>query len=247
MSAPLLSLKRFVSRQIESCRRALSALHFAMVGRKRPKVFVIGLNKTGTTTLAHTFLLHGLRVGDQPTAERLTPEYLAGNWAPILAYCKSAQAFQDVPFSLPETYKHLDQAFPNAKFILTVRDSAEQWYASRKAHDERLAKRVGLTHFRSIEDLKQLDYVHPGWAYDLYRHLGWSIGDTEAVRTERITRYEAWIQEVRAYFADRPDKLLEVNVGVRDDYQHLCAFLGLRPKLQAFPVRNASRARASHA
>jgi hypothetical protein len=244
VSALLLPLKRFAQQQLDTSRRALSAVRFALVGRNRPKIFVIGLNKTGTTTLAHTLHLHGLRVGDQSTAERLAPEYLSGQWEPILAYCTTAQVFQDFPFSFPETYKQLDKAFPNAKFILSVRDSAAQWYASRKAHDERLAKRAGLTHFESIEDLKQIDYVYPGWGYDLYSSLGWSLGNSDAVRAEWLERYEAWTQEVRTHFADRPGKLLEVNVGVRDDYRHLCTFLGLRPKLKAFPVRNASRARA---
>jgi|OM-RGC.v1.028315516 hypothetical protein len=113
VSGLLLPLKRFARQQLDTSRRALSAVRFALLGRNRPKIFVIGLNKTGTTTLAHTLQAHGFRVGDQSTAERLAPEYISGQWEPILAYCNTAQVFQDFPFSFPETYRHLDKAFPS--------------------------------------------------------------------------------------------------------------------------------------
>jgi hypothetical protein len=87
------------------------------------KVFCIGRNKTGTTSLKRAFEDLGYPVGDQRKAEILTGKhYFDGNFQPIIDYCKTAQVFQDVPFSYPETYKYLDKAYPGGKFILTLRD-----------------------------------------------------------------------------------------------------------------------------
>ena len=95
------------------------------------KYFCIGMNKTGTTSLKFLFEDLGFHVGDQRKAEILTGKfYLDQNFKPIIDYCQSAQVFQDIPFSYPDTYKYLDKAYPNSKFILTVRNDSEQWYNS---------------------------------------------------------------------------------------------------------------------
>lgn len=96
----------------------------------KQKIFCVGRNKTGTTSLTKAFEDLGFVVGNQRTAERMLHHYKNRDFKPIIKYCKSAQVFQDFPFSYPETYKHLDKAYPNSKFILTIRDSADQWYNS---------------------------------------------------------------------------------------------------------------------
>lgn len=76
------------------------------------KYFCIGRNKTGTTSLKRAFEDLGYPVGNQRKAEILTSQYyFDGNFEPIINYCKTAQIFQDVPFSYPEIYKHLDKAY----------------------------------------------------------------------------------------------------------------------------------------
>lgn len=90
------------------------------------KIFCIGRNKTGTTTIAHTLAELGYRVAPQRYAELLADDcYLRGKFGLIVEFCRYYNAFQDVPFSWPRTYRVLDEAFPNARFILTVRDSPE--------------------------------------------------------------------------------------------------------------------------
>ena len=70
-------------------------------------------------------------MGDQKVAEVMTYYMFKNNdFSELKPYCQTAEAFQDVPFSLPNIYKKLYILYPNAKFILTIRDSAEQWYSS---------------------------------------------------------------------------------------------------------------------
>jgi len=88
------------------------------------KVFCIGANKTGTTSLAMFFRSINYKVGNQEEGELLLKEWSIRNFGPIIELAKTADFFQDIPFSCPYTYQALDMAFPAAKFILSVRDSS---------------------------------------------------------------------------------------------------------------------------
>src|SRR6185436_568161 len=90
----------------------------------------IGLNKTGTTSLEKALYDLGYTIGKQRLGELLLSDYLKRNFLPIVEFCHTAEAFQDVPFSFPYTYVLLDHYFKNAKFILSIRDTPEQWYRS---------------------------------------------------------------------------------------------------------------------
>lgn len=102
----------------------------------RNKIFCIGWNKTGTTSLAKTFSEMGYKVGVQHKAEILIDDYFSGNYESIIDYCKSADFFQDIPFSNTNIYEILENVYPQAKFILSIRNNSETWYNSLvKFHD----------------------------------------------------------------------------------------------------------------
>jgi hypothetical protein len=97
--------------------------------QSRPKVFGIGFQKTGTTSLANSLGLLGYRVTgpngiyDKRIAERA--ESLVDRMIPRF------DAFQDNPW--PLFFQHIDRHVPGAKFILTVRDT-DAWYDSVLRH-----------------------------------------------------------------------------------------------------------------
>ena len=82
-----------------------------MAETKKKKVFCIGENKTGTTSLFHTFTHLKYKIGQQRPAELLLDDYLNGNHEPIINYCNSAEFFQDIPFSKPKTYEFWKKHF----------------------------------------------------------------------------------------------------------------------------------------
>ena len=98
--------------------------------RFEPKIFCIGRNKTGTTSLKRALKDLDYSVGNQADAELLIHEYAQRNFRSIVEYCHTAQAFQDIPFSLPYTYIVLDHAFPGSKFILSIRKDEDERYQS---------------------------------------------------------------------------------------------------------------------
>jgi len=200
------------------------------------KYFCIGRNKTGTTSLKAAFGALGYPVGNQRKAEVLTGKYyFEGNFQPIVDYCKTAQVFQDVPFSYPETYKHLDEAYPGSKFILTVRDSSDQWFRSIKGFHSRMFGQNGQT--PTVEDLKAACYVWPGFMYNVVRIHGTPDDDpyNKAIMT---AHYEDYNRDVMNYFKERPNDLLVINIGEDGAYQKFIEFLGIDSPYDNFPWEN---------
>jgi hypothetical protein len=204
-------------------------------GKHLPKYFCIGRNKTGTTSLRHAFEDLDFVVGDQHRAEVIADIcYFSKRFEPLIEYCHSAQVFQDVPFSWPGTYRYLDAAFPGSKFILSMRDSEEQWYRSiTRAH----AKYFRTKGPPTIEDLKASDYVRKGWMYNTVRMYD-APDDDPYNRDCLIRHYRRHNQDVLDYFSAHPNDLLLINVAKRGDYRRFVEFLGVASPYDDFPWEN---------
>jgi hypothetical protein len=188
----------------------------------KQKVFCVGRNKTGTTSMAKAFKELGLVVGEQRPAERLLHDWARRDFRRLFWYCHTAQAFQDVPFSLPFTFQALDQRFPESKFILTVRDNPEQWYNSLTRFHATL---FGNGHIPTLDDLKAAGYIYLGFVYEANRLLHDTPADDPYNKDILITDYNAHNNAVQEYFRHRPDDLLVLNVAAPDAYERLCKFL----------------------
>lgn len=218
----------------------LNALGAAPAGRAPllggRKIFCVGRNKTGTTSLQKAFQDLGFPVGDQRVAEHLYDKhYFQREFAPIIDYCRSAQVFQDVPFSCPYLFVALDQAFPGSKFILTVRQDADQWYSSITRFHAKLWGSDGQP--PTADQLKAAPYVRPGWAYNLVK----LYGTTDAAPYDKAlltAHYERHNAEVQRYFAHRPQDLLTIDMGAPGSYQRFIDFLGIPSPFSDFPWEN---------
>jgi hypothetical protein len=202
------------------------------------KVFCIGLNKTGTTSLEKALGDLGYRMGSQPHGESLLKNYLARDFLPIIELCKTADAFQDIPFSLPYTYVLLDHYFKNAKFILSIRDTPEQWYRSAvNFHSNAFFQGVRPTEAM----LKTHSYRYEGFMWDA------QFGVIPALRAKNdpydmeahLDFYNAHNESVRVYFNGKTN-LLEINLAQPDSYLQMCEFLGRKPVADSFPWLNRS-------
>jgi hypothetical protein len=202
---------------------------YLLIGQFRPKIFCIGLNKTGTTSFHHSLDREWIKIANQREGERLLNSYIEEDFEKIVDFCRGAQAFQDVPFSLPNTYKKLFEAFPNSKFILTVRDNPEQWFNS---HVRFASKRVG--HLPTLIELKELEYCWKGWSFS-YHSSVFGKADRYDDKKSKIEVYERHISDVTEFFRDKPNKLLVLNVADNDSQTKLMEFLGLKSKFNKMP------------
>ncbi len=209
---------------------------FGFLNKPR-KVFCVGRNKTGTTSLKYVLLDFGYKLGDQRKGEQLLRYYKVGDWRPIRKYCKSAEAFQDAPFSWPNTWLILHHYFPEGKFILTVRGE-DEWYRSiTRYHSARFSEDRKRPPIK--EELKEARYVYKGFMWDSNRAV-WKTPENDPYNKDILIRnYRNHNESVRHFFQDKPN-FLEIDVAKKDSYARLCEFLGREPKHDSFPHVNAT-------
>ena len=162
------------------------------------KVFGIGLNKTGTTSLGRALKILGFTKHLSGNLE-LTKLWGDNNLAPILALAKTHNNFEDWPW--PLLYKELDDEFEDAKFILTLRKSPEIWYESLCKH----SLRTGPTFHRKL-------------IYGTYM--------PQDFKDEYLLFYENHINNIKEYFKNKPNKLLVLSIEDENSWEKICNFLG---------------------
>ena len=164
-------------------------------------------------------------------------DWAVRNFAPIIALGNSAQVFQDIPFSLPFTFIALDSAFPGSKFILSVRDNAEQWYASLTRF---LTNLLGKGRLPTAEDLKESSYRYNGWMLEAMQ-LIYGISAQDPFDKLRLTKvYESHNHAVTEYFRHRPQSLLTINLSDPGVVEKIMEFLEMPYTGQTMPHLNKS-------
>ncbi len=127
---------------------------------------------------------------------------------------KQYDAFQDNPW--PIIYKEMDKSYPGSKFILTVRNT-DSWIKSMVSHFGR----------RKTPMRK--------WIYG----VGCPKGNEEIY----IKKYENHNKDVLAYFKNRPNDLLILDLIKAEGWQKLCPFLEKEIPNILFPHRNKAEVR----
>ena len=204
--------------------------------RNKYKIFCVGRNKTGTTSLKRAFKDLGYIVGQQRVAEELFDRYYFENdFHPIIEYCRTAEVFQDAPFSHFNTLRYVDEAYPGSKFILTVREDEEQWYRSiTKFHSKLFGKNGQLPTFF---DLQSAAYVKPGFMLNVLKAHGTSPEDpyNKSIMCKHYRRHN---ERVINYFDRRKHQLLVINVGEQNSYSKFLNFIGKTSSQTNFPWEN---------
>lgn len=165
----------------------------------RPKIFILGLSKTGTTSLGNALSKLGYRrFGWHDIRSRhLVHSYAHNNLAPLYEITKYYDAFEDLPW--PGVYKELVEWYPDAKFVLSVRRDEEVWGRSMRGHMER-GRWGGYKHFFGGVDV---------WEGNEGRIKG---------------AYGGHNQGVREFFRDKPGRMVEICIDDegRGSWERLC-------------------------
>ncbi len=181
---------------------------------KENKVFVIGFHKTGTTSLENALERLGYRVygGDKNLLK-------FEDRNDLLLYIQKTllnwDAVQDMPW--PLFYRELFELYPNAKFILTLRET-EAWINSV------------VRHWGSIR-------------VPLHKSI-YKVPCAEGFEATYTKSYENHNKEVLKFFNNRPNFIV-MEQGKNFDYKTLCEFLELETLPEEFPhSRKNNRLRA---
>lgn len=195
-------------------------------------VFGIGMQCTATMSLS--IYLKGLGYNALHWPEWLEDEFgrnlNAGNdrameiLAPVF---QLYDAFCDVPF--PGLYQELDRTFPDAHFVLTVR-SPQSWWRS--------VSRLWKLEQRQVRDLTPGEIIQ----YRAYDPVGMTRVRFEDAET-LMGKFMQHNAAVKRHFADRPDKLLVVDIEDQEKSRSISRFLG--KSVEQFPHLNVRSRRAN--
>lgn len=190
------------------------------------KIFGIGLNKTGTTSLGEGLNRLGIKTIHYPFKKQIYDELTGGNFR--LSILERYQGIVDTPVA--PYYAQLDRAYPGSKFILTLREP-ESWLRSIAAHwpvmrqwCDREPQFRRFTDFISAVVYGCIEFNHDRFLY----------------------AYETHERNVREYFRGREDDdLLVMTICDGDGWQQLCPFLGVDVPEFEFPHSNKGKDRDS--
>lgn len=180
------------------------------------KIVGVGVQRTGTSSLRTAFKKLGYNT--MPVWGWLNR--FTSTIPYETAVCDSKRLLQkyDAIANVPVTscYKEIDETFPHARFILTTRKDEEKWLGS-------------LVGFFGGRDWPEIRLVFGVDADFKHRDL-------------IVAKYRQHNEAVRQYFADRPGKLLEMDMTQGQGWPELCKFLSKDlPREKLFPRSNHHR------
>ncbi len=238
-------VRRGLRRVIAGCQYRWRRCRLQLFGqsalRQSTKIFCIGRNKTGTTSLQAFFSQAGFRVAPQVAGEKLIynsgfePDDKFWQWV------DSYEVFQDAPFSWTWLIPELIQRYPDARFILSVRDG-DDWFESLVNHQfEHLGLPTTASNEAIIERMKADTYVAPGYFYAAYVKQHGEPGSEPMYQREKMvstTRHHN--QEAQQLIPS--DQLLTLDLSEHATTGLLCDFVGLPTRFKGpMPKANVRR------
>ena len=195
--------------------------------RMPTRIFGIGLQRTGTSSLHEAFQSMGFDSAHWESAEWARTIWWEMNKWGRSATLERSYALCDNP--IPQLYQKLDAAYPGSKFILTVRDE-DEW-------------------LRSVDKFWTYEHNPQRWVWDGdgFSHKIHSVTYGQATFDADVFRaaYRRHNAEVVAYFSGRSD-LLVLDIKPSTSMDELCRFLGASQTGQKFPHRQGSAELEKH-
>ena len=192
---------------------------------QKAKLFGLGLSRTGTKSLTAALAILGYNIAHYPNDKTTLKELQSAIYQLSILQCYDGVTDITVaPF-----YSQLDAAYPNSKFILTVREKTG-WLRSLQKH------------WNHELELPVID----GYPSDYKSHLEITnflkiavFGCCEFNPARMSYVYDLHCRNVIDYFGDRPQDLLVLNICAGEGWEKLCSFLNQPLPEQSFPAVHA--------
>ena len=184
----------------------------------KQKIFCVGLNKTGTSSLHWAFKALGYKSVHCLTEDRRNIKYIIqSNFEHGKDILHGISEYDvvldwDLDESSHYIFKQFDKCYPYSKFILNTRDE-ESWINSRVKHYQRKRDRIK----------SDPNYDQP-----------WPEINEEKWRNHYKRHHKAVLE----YFETRPNDLLIFDISKGHGYKEICDFLNLPRTRKIFPLVN---------
>ncbi len=205
------------------------------------KVFGLGFSKTGTTSLENALEILGYSVCEGHWNLKYYDYLLAlsihKDYPEIHKMTRYWDAFADAPWGGTDLYKKLLKWYPDAKFILTVRDT-DSWYNSLEAMLTRFDKNLST----ALESWHLNGRYRSAYYFKTIFEINSLAGNKKRIKD----CFEKHNEEVVQFFSDKGVRLLLLNIIDKDGWEKLCPFLGVKQPKTNFPYLNAAKDRKSN-
>lgn len=181
------------------------------------KIFCIGSNKTGTTSMKSVLEGFGFRTAPEQLSYKYISLVHEQKYDEVFNFMDQYEGFEDRPWNHTDFYKVLDKKYQDAKFILTIRH-VDQWWESYLRWDKKINLR-NHTHYHLSSKI----------CYNVDSFL-----DHEDISKKTFTQRN---NEVINYFAGRSN-LIVIDMAETNDMYDLCLFLGKEGIHSPFPHHN---------
>ena len=164
----------------------------------QPKVFGIGLSKTGTTSLYVALDQLGFRAGTFGHMAKLgLDDWFGGDFTED--YLHEFEAMTDLP--LAGFYRSLYLRYPESKFIYTIRNKSD-WLKSCE---------------KQFKNMPRKEFA---------RKSNKLVYGTESFVVEKFSEtYDRCLDEIPKFFYDKPSQYLLMDFFSGDGWEKLCTFL----------------------
>jgi hypothetical protein len=189
----------------------------------KPKVFGLGLSRTGTRSLTSALQMLGFDTSHYPIDEDTYIELANAQYdLTLLRFYDGLTDITTVPF-----YAQFDKQYPGSKFILTVRDK-EAWLGSCARHW------YNRPAFKEVEDPDEEVHLR------MRQFLRASVYGCYNFDPDRFSYvYDRHVEAVMDYFRDRPQDLLVLDVCSGEGFERLAPFLDRPVPAEPFPHKGA--------
>ncbi|MBT3321284.1 MAG: hypothetical protein HN392_03265 [Anaerolineae bacterium] len=186
--------------------------YFNILPSASTRVFCLGLQKTGTTSVESVLQDMGYQTSKHYKAldHEFHMSLNRGKFSELRRISELFDAFQDTPWFL--FYEEFDKWYPGSKFILTIRDSSSWWLSF-------------LNYFRD-QSVSSNEFVY-------------GYGNPIGHEKEIVARYERYNRDVIEYFKDRSEDLLIIDVSDKKALEKISNFLGKASSYTKMPHKNA--------
>jgi len=210
----------------------------------KPKVFCIGMNKTGTTTMTKVFKKLNYRVAPQIKQEiNIGDIKIKNNHQRIKKFCWKYNFFQDLPFSQGDIYQSIDKIYPKSKFILTIRDP-NKWFDSLCNFHLIYFRKMGFN-FKNINEVKEehmrkFNWIKEGYYYEYTKNFWINEQKNNRIsynwgllynKDHYIQVYEKRNKQIKDYFEKRKKDLLIFDVNKNYNISKILDFLEMKKDL----------------
>ena len=184
------------------------------------KIFIIGCHKTGTTSVSRALTEFGYTFIHEPHSYAYIKHESSGEYDELKIPISKFDVFNDSPWNHADLYKWLYKNYPNAKFILTIRDT-ESWLGSYSRWEKRAN-------------------IKKRWFYKPISQRCYGVDDFLANKTLMAQKYNQRNAEIIEFFKDKGDFLL-FDIENNNGWKDICEFLGKDIPNIPFPHRNRTK------